>query len=912
MKRGRRKRHDRALQYVGIPAAVKTVGMTSKELIALMGCSRMYRLRSLSLKGQNEKNLCFHIALGMLAKGMAEGLEPQVLLRKIRGYLESAYKEEWFCLDWQKEKALNRDMEYMKRFLKGFSFASGRILASDYPVEISLAYECNDVLVDKVEGKASLLYQEQSGAVTGIILCRKFQRPYSYYARKEENKVMGSIELLVLLEGLMKRFPEREVKVQMIRMVSPSDTPDRMAVFEEKRGNNIIGFSAEEFLAMFPQGVAQRLGSLIQSAELACCSDCLYKEMCLKPAIMRRKKQEIDHVAVNELSFSGEQEQVIGHGKGPLRVCAGPGSGKTAVLVERVKHLIGCGVRPERILAITFTKKAAQEMEERIGMPEGPVVCTLHSLAFRILTEHEYLMGTVKLAGAVDQKCLLLKILNHAPVLEGVSYDGITMKYGLIATLLKDFDYIDRHGIDNFVRVYPKKNAAGILHVKELYDAAFREMGYITYDEQITMAVELLKSHAGIMDAVRESYDYVMVDEVQDLDSGQAELVGLIVRPPENNLMICGDADQSIYEFRGGSNRYMLEFTRIYPEARDVWLQKNYRSSEEIVGMANRLIAENKERVAVEMRSSYRTGFKPVYIPGFCSKRFPELIREICGKGYRYGDIAVIARTNKELAGLCEIMSRRAEESGMAVHFERPKYYLCEDFVFRTLLDLLELQVKGLHQDEPLYRLLTAMGCEVNKKDKRHSIYQDHLSRGIIYAFDGSEAGRYYLPVEDCLLNAYSKIYRAMQKMRLPLRQALGDMEKELFSDTVCTQEVFGKLHEMIYEKKIQSCGQLYEMMKSMRMFGDDTRVHYNDADGDRVHMLTAHDAKGKEFPVVILYGVEEFEGGNAEEDRRTLYVAVTRARKVLFLLEGYPGKSNFLREMSGFITVNRRERYEN
>lgn len=441
--------------------------MTSKELIALMGCGRKYRLRALSLKGRNEKNLCFHAALGMLAKGMAKGAERPALLQEIKRYLESAYREEWFYLDWQKERAVARDMEYLERFLS-YPVGNGRILAADYPVETVLACECNDVAVDRVQGKASLLYQEKSGAVTGVILCRKFERPYSYYARKEENKVMGSVELLVLLAGLMERFPEKEVGVRMVRMVSPADTPDRLAVFEEKRGNNVIGFTAGEFLALYPQGAVQRLISLAQCGELAVCPDCLYREMCLKPNILYKKEPEDPPPATREISFSGEQREAIEHGRGPLRVCAGPGSGKTAVLVERVRHLVRNGVRPERILAITFTKKAAKEMEERIGMPEGPVVCTLHSFAFRILTEHEYLVGPVRLAGMVDQKCLLLKILNHAPVLEGVSYDGIAMKYGLISAMLKDFEYIDRAGIENFVSAYPRKDAAGILHVKGL------------------------------------------------------------------------------------------------------------------------------------------------------------------------------------------------------------------------------------------------------------------------------------------------------------------------------------------------------------------------------------------------------------------------------------------------------------
>ena len=107
--------------------------MTSKELIALMGCGRKYRLRALSLKGRNEKNLCFHAALGMLAKGMAEGAEHPALLQEIKRYLESAYREEWFCLDWQKERAVAGDMEYLERFLNAYPAGTGRILAADYP-----------------------------------------------------------------------------------------------------------------------------------------------------------------------------------------------------------------------------------------------------------------------------------------------------------------------------------------------------------------------------------------------------------------------------------------------------------------------------------------------------------------------------------------------------------------------------------------------------------------------------------------------------------------------------------------------------------------------------------------------------------------------------------------------------------
>lgn len=219
------------------------------------------------------------------------------------------------------------------------------------------------------------------------------------------------------------------------------------------------------------------------------------------------------------------------------------------------------------------------------------------------------LIYPVRLAGLVDCKNLLMKVLNHAPLISGVSYEGLTMRYGLIATLLKDFEFINRHGIEAYSNAHSKKDVEGIIRVKKLYDAAFKEMGYITFDDQVSMAVELLKEHPGILETVQNQYDYIMVDEVQDLDDAQAEFVKLLVKEPENNLMICGDADQSIYAFRGGSNRFMLNFPNIYPGTKDILLSRNYRSSEEIVTMASGLI----ERI----RSGYQCSWQHLFPRGY-------------------------------------------------------------------------------------------------------------------------------------------------------------------------------------------------------------------------------------------------------------------------------------------------------
>lgn len=884
----------------------------SKDLSALMECQRKYMLQQLSFKNQNGKNLSFRIALSKLAESLAERKNMPEIREDIENYLETAYQEEWFYLSWQKEKTIKRDMELLVRFLENFLVQTREAvrIQSNVGASVKCPIDCKEVAFQGITGNADLLMEMPDGSITGVILCRKFLKPYSYRARKLENKVESSIELITLLGGLMERYPKKRIKVMMVRMLGPSDTVNTLSAFEGKKGEHIIELTSEEYLQTHPQGV-EEIKKLIAIAEPCSCKDCNFEDLCRPFNHITIKKDGKSVEKKKNISFSKEQKLVINHRNGPLRVCAGPGSGKTAVLVERIQRLVEFGVEPERILAITFTKKAAQEMQERVRIEKETNISTLHALALRILTRHEYLIGTVRLAGMVDCKNLLMEVLEYAPLISGVSYDGLTMKYGLIATLLKDFDFINKHGLEMFAISYPKKDVEGILKVKELYDAAFMKRGYITFDDQIAMAVNLLKEYPGILESVQNTYDYVMVDEVQDLDEVQAEFVRLLVRAPDNNIMICGDADQSIYAFRGGSSRFMLDFPTIYPEAEDIWLQNNYRSSAEIVALSAGLIAKNKERVPLVPLASFSTGARPIHIPNFYDKKLARLIREIHAKGYSYGEIAVISRTNKELLHLCELADQEAAATGVLVPLERPKLYLREDWIFQMFLDLLELSVHGMEQDEALYRLLNGMGCNVEKENRRLCIYEDHLNRGLLYDFYSQEASRYYLKEDEPLRSAYGKIYHAMQLLKKPLKETLWALAEDFFPKELCVKEVLEKIEEMVYERKIIDYGQLYKRMCAMKTFGDDTRIYYSSMDQERVHMLTAHDAKGKEFQAVILYGIDNFEEGVMDENRRLLYVAVTRAKKVLFVLENYPGKSTFLQEVADYITVNRRERFE-
>lgn len=883
----------------------------SKDLIAGLECGRKYKLQRLSLKDHNARNLCFSEAVRRMAACIAKGMERVAIIGELRVYLEEAYQEDWFALCWQRKRVIEHEMTLFERFLKNFPLPSSARVSANAMVCLKMPLRHGEIDAEGIMGTADLLFEQPDGGIVGIILCRNFCKPYSYRARKPQHKVENSLEMLVLMEGLSKKYPKKDIRVMMVRLASSADKPDKLAEFEKKKGDNIIQISSREYTEKHPEGALEHIQQIIGLAEECSCEGCFYENICKPPNIVLLKQEEEVHTKKKEISFSEEQEKVISHAEGPLRVCAGPGSGKTAVLVERIRKLVESGVAAEKILAITFTKKAAQEMQERVQSGQGVNIYTLHALAFGILTQNEFLTGPVRLAGLVDCKNLLMKVLNHAPLISGVSYEGLTMRYGLIATLLKDFEFINKHGIEAYSNAYSKKDVEGIIKVKELYDAAFKEMGYITFDDQVSMAVELLKNHSGILESVQNQYDYIMVDEVQDLDDAQAEFVRLLVKEPANNLMICGDADQSIYAFRGGSNRFMLDFPSMFPGTKDILLSRNYRSSEEIVTMASGLIEKNRERVPMQLAASFSTGIQAIHIPNFNDCRFGALIKEIHGKGYAYSDIAVIARTNKELNNLCKIVDKDAALTRAAVPLERPKFYLREDCVFQMLLDLLELAVKGMRQDKALFRLLSIMDCSVEKADRKLSIYEDHVNEGLIYDFYGDESSRYFLETQEPLKKAYGSIYRAMQVLKKPLKQALRELEPFFFPTGLCTKEVLEKIEDMMYEKKIKHYRQLYEIMSAMKIFEDDTRIYYSTGERSQVHMLTAHDAKGKEFPAVIIYGIDNFESGDVEEDRRLLYVAVTRAKRVLFILEEYPGKSNFLKDIEEYISVNRRARYE-
>ena len=308
------------------------------------------------------------------------------------------------------------------------------------------------------------------------------------------------------------------------------------------------------------------------------------------------------------------------------------------------------------------------------------------------------------------------------------------------------------------------------------------------------------------------------------------------------------------------------------------------------------------------MKSHFETGRKPVLIRNFCMEQLGNFLNALLKQDIGLGDIAIIARTNRELEGVCHMIEayNREHPDSAILKYEKPKYYLFEDYVFQTIFDLLSIHQGNYRDDRVWYRLLAGSGVKIYKEDITHSLYDNWLFSRQAYALHNEERAR-YLSVTDedsALLQAIERIYRATQFFYLEPREAIKQICECYLEPDIEYEEVLQILDDMLRERYIKNAFEMYRFFSAVKTYQDDTRVTYESERSEQLHLLTAHDSKGKEFPAVLVYGVDEFDGDCVEENRRLLYVAMTRAKSHLYLTEVCNGKSMFLQEMEELIDV--------
>lgn len=347
------------------------------------------------------------------------------------------------------------------------------------------------------------------------------------------------------------------------------------------------------------------------------------------------------------MAFNETQKKAIRHGEGPMLVLAGPGSGKTTVITNRVRYLTEkSGVDPSCILVITFTRAAAREMKERYEQMTqagaGRVSFgTFHSVFFLMLKlAYRYQAANIV---KEEQRIHFVKEALEGCDLEvedeGEFISAVLSEISMVKGELLNLDY------------YYAKNCSEAVFKKLYhgYEERLRKSGLLDFDDMLVMCYELLKEREDILAAWQNKYRYILIDEFQDINRIQYEIVKMLARP-RNNLFIVGDDDQSIYRFRGAKPEIMLGFERDYPDAKTLLLDTNYRSSRQIVEAAGRVISHNRTRFPKKIRAARGDG-RDVIIREWPSPSEENLaiaseLRDYYDMGVPYENMAVLYRTN--------------------------------------------------------------------------------------------------------------------------------------------------------------------------------------------------------------------------------------------------------------------------
>lgn len=585
-------------------------------------------------------------------------------------------------------------------------------------------------------------------------------------------------------------------------------------------------------------------------------------------------------VRKQEMAFSKAQTQAIMHKDGPMMVLAGPGSGKTTVITHRVQYLTKeYGIDPGDILVITFTRAAAGEMRERYEALTGGgsrvTFGTFHSIFFRILKlAYRYTADNIV---REEQQMQFVRELAQAGGLEPEDENEFA------ASILSEISSVKGERIA--LEHYYSKNCpdAVFRQLYAGYEEKMRRAGLIDFDDMMVLCLELFTERKDILSAWQRRYRYILIDEFQDINRLQYEIVRMLAKP-EDNLFIVGDDDQSIYRFRGAKPEIMLGFERDYPGAGRILLDVNYRSTEEIVAPALRLIGENQKRFSKAIHTTGRHGKNVItklwQDPGEENLAIAREIQLYLQSGVRPGDIAVLYRTN---AGPRFLMEKLMEYNlPFRTRDTVPNLY--EHWISRNILTYIRIAMGSRAREDIL---------QVINRPKRY-ISRDAMPDETV-SFEKMKA---FYAEKDWIAERIESLegdLRAIARMS-PLA-AVNYIRQGMGYDEYLIE--YAAFRRMRPEELLETADELKESAAGFKTF-DEWFTHidaYKEellrqaaqrrTETDAITLATMHSAKGLEFPIVYILDANEgitphsraMLDEDMEEERRLFYVAMTRAK---------------------------------
>ena len=891
---------DTQLKIQENPANILTV--TPKEFTKLKACRKSFMFGRIGLRYDGYEGVQFERSVVERVKEiLANGGDVSAEVHD----LYDGYKKEWFSCDKEWESSRSNSMKRVTRLAEYVKHMDRKLVEINvkYSSKFVSSFTYRGYKIQAIAGKFDFVF-DKNGHKTYVIL--HYGTPTeSTRARKKENLPENSPEILAATLAAREQFGDRDFHVELWYIRNKDDNGTQVVDrFEHRPGKNIVSVN---FSSVDGEKLSIRLAESLSGQEKCKCENCRHCCICKKETQIRKTRQSVVKADATgqKLDLTEAQLKVVNHVNGPMCVVAVPGAGKTASLVERLVHLIrDVHVKPQKILFVTFTKKAAREITERVerqlllaGIKGMPQIKTYNALGFSILKENPLYVGKrIKLAEDIDRYTLIFKALKEQKDIENMSYINPLGEHGIVKFLDLKFDEIEAHGKDSFRIQYKERyDVEGMIRVYDAYKAKYENAGFISYDDQISMVNELFDEYSVLPQRYSQKYEFVMVDEFQDSSEEQVEMIYAIAHC-HNNLVVVGDDDQGIYKWRGGSSKYMLEFQYDFPSAEMVYMEDNFRSSEEILNLCNALIQGNGTRYAKKLVSHIKGEHKPLYLKDVDPLVLQNVVKAAMKNGCKPGEIAVLARSNKRLDEVMTILDGVCPVS-------IPKDYLIEDAVFTCIYDVMTLFYKGLSSDVALYRFLKVFGLAENivKDEKDKSLYENLILSGNISKIELTPECLNRMATEKKELNkAFYVLLTCFEKLKYgQLRETLLFIIKECLG--LDEHLVVEDLVDMAEDKGIVNLSSMYEVMEDMILFNSTERVGYDTAE-DAVNLLTAHDSKGKEFRAVIIYCMEDFE--MTEEEIRVLYVAMSRAKKYLYMIESAYNRFDGFNRIAPYVQV--------
>lgn len=591
-------------------------------------------------------------------------------------------------------------------------------------------------------------------------------------------------------------------------------------------------------------------------------------------------------------NLNDRQKEAVLYNEGPLLIIAGAGAGKTKTLTTKIAYLIEEeNVSPYNILAITFTNKAAKEMKDRLYMLVGDVakklqVSTFHSFGLKLLRENYEALGYDKNFVIMDSDDSLTVVKK---IIKDMGYDpkiynprAIRNKISSCKNEMMSPEAYEKYAISDYEKV--------IQQVYAKYEIKLQRNNSVDFDDLLLLPIELFKKHPGTLEKYQDLYQYLLIDEYQDTNEAQYILTKLLCA--KNRKITCvGDDSQSIYSFRGANYKNILNFEKDYKDAKTILLEQNYRSTSTILDAANQVIKNNKMRKDKNLWTARGVGDKIKYYRAYNERDEAQYVirkvKELVNRGIEYKDMAVLYRTNAQ--------SRVLEEEMLK---DNMPYRVIGSFYFYSRKEIKDLiaYLRLIHNSKDNISLLRVINTPKRgiglktienlqeKADLAETSIYDAISSGKELEFKNTIEKLKAIAEELTLTELIDKVLDA-SGLRADL-ESEKSLEAEVRLENL---EEFKSITKSFEER--EGLISLEDFLLEISLISD--VEEYKD-DPNRISLMTVHSVKGLEFNHVFVVGMEEgvfphmnslMENSELEEERRLCYVAITRAKDDLHLV---------------------------